>query len=302
MCVRPGTKRPARRSGPMRVGSPRAVRYAQLTLAAPVRDRMCRPSAAATAPFTTSSGPLHRISTFPWTRVACAGPGLVIRSSCAGRASVTDHSMQYRQLGRSGLMVSPICLGTMMFGGPTDEADAGRIVAHARAGRGELHRYGERLHGGPLGGDHRPLIAPQRHDWVLATKVATPVGTGPNQGGLSRVHIMKSAEDSLRRLGTDFIDIYYLHKEGPPHAARRSGECARRPRPCRQDPLLRRLEPPGVARRRDLPALRRGGHRPAGGEPALLQRLQPMPETEHLPACAHFGLGVFPTRPWPAGC
>src|SRR5947209_5102819 len=121
--------------------------------------------------------------------------------------------MQYRRLGNSGLMVSPICLGTMMFGDRTDEAEAGRIVASAReAGvnfidTADVYAKGEseRITG--------KLIAQDRDRWVLATKVANPVGEDPNRRGVSRKWISRAIDESLERLGTDYVDIYYLHKD-----------------------------------------------------------------------------------------
>ena len=74
----------------------------------------------------------------------------------AGRLGKAGATMEYRNLGRSGLKVSPICLGTMMFGGPTDEATAARIVASAARRGHQLHRHRRRIHRRPLGGDHRP--------------------------------------------------------------------------------------------------------------------------------------------------
>ena len=121
--------------------------------------------------------------------------------------------MQYRQLGRSGLKVSPICLGTMMFGGPTDEAASAKIIAKAReAGVNFIDTADAYSNGGSEEVVGR-AIANNRHAWVLATKLANPMGDDPNRGGLSRRWVLQAADESLKRLGTDFIDIYYLHKE-----------------------------------------------------------------------------------------
>jgi aryl-alcohol dehydrogenase-like predicted oxidoreductase len=121
--------------------------------------------------------------------------------------------MQYRHLGRSGLKISPICLGTMMFGGPTDEATSGRIVAKAReAGVNFIDTADAYSKGGSEQVVGR-AIANNRPNWVLATKLANPMGDDPNRGGLSRRWVLQAAEESLKRLGTEYIDIYYLHKE-----------------------------------------------------------------------------------------
>lgn len=123
--------------------------------------------------------------------------------------------MTYVSIGASGLKASRLWLGTMMFGLRTEEAEAASIVDAARdAGLNALDTAdaystgeSERMVG--------RLIAKDRARWVLATKVANPMGSGPNMGGLSRRWIMQGADDSLRRLGTDWIDLYYLHKEDP---------------------------------------------------------------------------------------
>src|SRR3989440_3020976 len=121
--------------------------------------------------------------------------------------------MEYRNLGRSGVKVSPLCLGTMNFGGPTDEAAAGRIVAKARGQGVNFIDCADAYQGGKSEEIVGRAIGNQRHDWVLATKLANQIGEGANRGGLSRKWVMQAAEESLRRLGTDYIDIYYLHKE-----------------------------------------------------------------------------------------
>src|SRR6202165_2250651 len=121
--------------------------------------------------------------------------------------------MQYRNLGRSGLKISPICLGTMMFGGPTDEATSARIVAKAREAGINFIDTADAYSGGNSEAVVGRAISNSRHDWVLATKLANPMGEDPNRGGLSRRWVLQAPDESLKRLGTDHIDIYYLHKE-----------------------------------------------------------------------------------------
>lgn len=119
--------------------------------------------------------------------------------------------MKYRNLGDSGLKVSSICLGTMMFGGRADEMVSNEIIAHAAdAGINfidvaDVYVKGksERIVG--------KSISKCRSDWILATKLGNKMGTGPNQKGLSRKYMMDAVEDSLKRLDTDYIDIYYFH-------------------------------------------------------------------------------------------
>ncbi len=122
--------------------------------------------------------------------------------------------MEYRSLGRTGVMVSPLCLGAMNFGGPTTEEDSIKILNRALEGginfidSANSYNAGEseRILGRALKQNG------QRDRLVLATKVFSRVGEDPNDGGASRWHILKSCEDSLRRLQTDHIDLYQLHR------------------------------------------------------------------------------------------
>ena len=122
--------------------------------------------------------------------------------------------MDYRRLGRSGVLVSPLCLGTMNFGGSTTEEDSFAIMQKAvDAGvnffdTANVYNQGEseRITGEFL--KKKNL----REKVVLATKVYSRVGDGPNDGGGTRYHIIKACEDSLRRLQTDHIDLYQLHR------------------------------------------------------------------------------------------
>lgn len=120
--------------------------------------------------------------------------------------------MQQKYLGRSGLKVSEICLGTMMFGGATDEATSARIVADARAHGVNFIDTADMYNAGESERVVGRAIAADRDHWVLATKVGNPMGPGPNQSGMSRKWIREAVHGSLRRLGTDFIDILYMHK------------------------------------------------------------------------------------------
>jgi len=123
-------------------------------------------------------------------------------------------TMHYRNLGASGLKVSPLWLGTMMFGDQTGEADAAAIVDAARAAginaidTADVYAKGEseRMVG--------RLIQADRSRWVVATKVANPGSEEPNDRGTSRRWITQAVEHSLRRLGTDRIDLYLLHWRG----------------------------------------------------------------------------------------
>jgi aryl-alcohol dehydrogenase-like predicted oxidoreductase len=122
--------------------------------------------------------------------------------------------MEYRKLGRSGVLVSPLCLGTMNFGGPTNEEDSFAIMQKAVDGginffdSANVYNQGEseRITGKFL--KENKL----RDQIILATKVYGRVGDLPNEGGSTRFHIIKACEDSLQRLQTDHIDLYQLHR------------------------------------------------------------------------------------------
>lgn len=120
--------------------------------------------------------------------------------------------MEYRYLGRSGLKVSQVCLGTMMFGGATDEATSARIIADAHDCGVNFIDTADMYNAGQSERVVGRAIAARRDHWVLATKVGNPMGTGPNQRGMSRKWIREAVHGSLGRLGTDFIDILYMHK------------------------------------------------------------------------------------------
>ena len=125
--------------------------------------------------------------------------------------------MEYRRLGRSGLRVSCLALGTMNFGDATPQADADRIIraaverginlldcADVYAGGESQRVVGRVLHGASL-----------RDRLILTSKVCMAVGEGPNDRGLSRRHVVDSCEASLRSLRTDRIDVFFLHRHDP---------------------------------------------------------------------------------------
>jgi aryl-alcohol dehydrogenase-like predicted oxidoreductase len=128
--------------------------------------------------------------------------------------------MEYRQLGRSGLRVSTFTLGTMGFGGTGFAANVGKIdVAGAREQIAVAKDFGVNLIDTAdvysTGWSEEILgeaLGDKRDDWLVATKVRMPMGDGPNDAGLSRHHIIRGAEASLRRLKTDHIDLYQVHE------------------------------------------------------------------------------------------
>ncbi len=128
--------------------------------------------------------------------------------------------MEYRRLGRSGLFVSALTLGTMTFGGQggfskvgaTDVAGAKRQVDMCLDAGINLFDTANIYSGGESEEILGEAISGRRDDLLLATKVRMPVGDGPNDTGLSRHHIIRQCEESLRRLGTDYIDLYQVHE------------------------------------------------------------------------------------------
>jgi len=121
----------------------------------------------------------------------------------------------YEPLGASGLKVSKLWLGTMMFGDQTDEAEAASIVDATREAGVNAIDTANAYAGGESERITGRLIQGDRERWVLATKLANPMGSGPNDRGLSRRHVMAAFDASLVRLDTDWVDVLYLHREDP---------------------------------------------------------------------------------------
>jgi len=119
--------------------------------------------------------------------------------------------MEYRRMGRTGLKVSELCLGTMTFGRGTDEAEAKRMVDLALAAGVNFFDTANAYGGGQSEVLLGKALQGRRRDAVVATKFFNPMGSGPNDSGMSRLHIMQAIDDSLRRLQMDYIDIYYIH-------------------------------------------------------------------------------------------
>ena len=209
--------------------------------------------------------------------------------------------MEYRELGRSDLKVSPLCLGTMMFGGPTDDVTAANIVARARDQGVNFIDSADGYNAGKSEEAVGRAIREHRSWWVLATKCANPTGQGPNARGLSRRHIHHAVEASLRRLDVEAIDILYLHKEDHTtplaetvHALAdliRAGKIryfgVSNYRSWRVAEICRLCDEAGI-------------DRPVASQP-LYNALNREVETEHLPACGYFGLGVVTYSPLARG-
>jgi aryl-alcohol dehydrogenase-like predicted oxidoreductase len=209
--------------------------------------------------------------------------------------------MDYRPLGRSGLKVSPLCLGTMMFGGATDPATATRITARAKDQGINFIDTADGYNAGRSEEAVGRAIGNDRAWWVLATKCANPTGDGPNARGLSRRHTIQAVEASLRRLGTETIDLLYLHKEDHTTPLAETVHALA--------DLIRagKIRYFGVSNYRawrvaEICALcdQAGIDRPIASQP-LYNALNREVEIEHLPACNNFGLGVVPYSPLARG-
>jgi aryl-alcohol dehydrogenase-like predicted oxidoreductase len=118
---------------------------------------------------------------------------------------------RYRTLGRTGVKVSPICLGTDNYGHVTPEDEAIRIINRALDAGINLLDTANAYRSEPIIGKALAENG-KRHQVIVATKVHHPVGPGPNDRDLSRLHIIQQCERSLRRLQTDYIDLYQLHR------------------------------------------------------------------------------------------
>lgn len=189
----------------------------------------------------------------------------------------------------------------MMFGGATDEAVSARIIGAARDAGINIIDTADAYNKGHSEEVVGRAIASHRHYWILCTKLCNPMGDGPNQAGLSRHWVMAAVEASLQRLGTDHIDIYYLHKEDHEtpldETVRAMGDLIKQGK-------VRYF---GVSNYRGWRVAEicnicdhLGIDRPVASQP-YYNAMNRMPEAEHLPACAHYGLGVVAYSPLARG-
>ena len=218
--------------------------------------------------------------------------------------------MKYRRLANTGIYVSELCLGAMTFGGygpfkaigALGQAEADALVHRALdAGvnffdTANVYSLGqsEEMLGAALG--------PRRRDVIVATKVRGRMGDGPNEIGLSRVHIMQQCEASLKRLGTDYIDLYQIHGPDPQHRHPGDPRSADRPRrerarcatsAARTSPAWQLMKALGVSRRHGLAEFvsTQSYYAIAGRE---LER-------EMVPLVNDQGLGLLPWSPLAGG-
>lgn len=127
--------------------------------------------------------------------------------------------MEYRRLGNSGIRVPVLSFGTATFGGrdgyevagSTDLSAARRLVSQCLEAGVSMFDTANAYSGGLAEEILGRAIGDRRDDLLISTKVAMPLGSGPNSGGSSRLHLVRAVEDCLRRLGTDWIDLLYMH-------------------------------------------------------------------------------------------
>lgn len=120
--------------------------------------------------------------------------------------------MEYRLVGRTGVRVSQLCFGTMSFGDTADEAESGRLFRRCLDAGINFFDTADVYSRGRSEEILGRLMAGVRDELVIASKVFGRMGEGVNAGGLSRRHIVRAVEDSLRRLGTDRLDFYFVHQ------------------------------------------------------------------------------------------
>jgi aryl-alcohol dehydrogenase-like predicted oxidoreductase len=209
--------------------------------------------------------------------------------------------MHHRPLGSSDLKVSALCLGTMMFGQQTPLAEAARIVDSARAHGMNFIDTADLYNKGQSEIILSQVLAGQRQQWVLASKIGNRANKQTDQGYYARPWVMEQVDAILMRLKTDYLDILYLHRDHPAEnlevVVLSLGELIKAGkirhfglsnfRGWRIAEVIRLCDAHGVPR-------------PVVCQP-YYNLLNRGPEVEILPACAHYGLGVVPYSPLARG-
>jgi aryl-alcohol dehydrogenase-like predicted oxidoreductase len=212
--------------------------------------------------------------------------------------------MKLRKLGRTGLKVSNLCLGTMTFGHAQwgcDEPTSRKIVDRFLDAGGNFIDTADVYSNGVSEEITGRAIRNKRQQVVLATKVAGPMGTGPNDLGLSRRHILDAVDASLRRLATDWIDLYQVHAYDPTtppdETLRALDDCVRagkvRYLGCSNYSAWQLMKATALAR--ELRTARFDCLQP---QYSLVCREI---EREHIPLCREEGIGVIPWSPLGGG-
>ena len=209
--------------------------------------------------------------------------------------------MEYRNVGKSGLKVSPLCFGTMQFGGLTDEKEAARILDNLRETGINFLDTADSYMDGESERVVGRLTKHDREEWVIATKAGNQRGPGVHQGSLSRKWLLNAIDYSLERLDTDYVDLYYLHHNDP---ATPLDETVA---------VMGDIVAEGKARYWGFSNYRGwqvaemvrlcdefGAPRPVIAQP-YYNAFKRTPEIDYLPACAHYGIGVAPYSPLARG-
>ncbi len=216
--------------------------------------------------------------------------------------------MNYRQLGRSALKVSELCLGTMNFGSRTSEADSFQILDHAvDAGINFIDTANQ--YGGDQGvGTTETLLGKwieqnraRRDQLVIATKVHEPMSPDVNDRGLSARHIVMACEASLKRLGVDHIDLYQMHHIDRSAPAEEIWQAMDRLITQGKIIYVGSSNFPGWAIAQTCEKASAGNRLGLVAEQSLYNLLERRAELEVLPACREYGLGLIPWSPLAGG-
>lgn len=210
-------------------------------------------------------------------------------------------AMTCAPLGASGLKVSRLWLGAMMFGDQTAHDEAARMVDAAREAGVNAIDTANSYAGGESERIVGRLIAADRERWIVATKAANPTGSGPNDRGLSRRHLLRAVDASLSRLQTDWIDVLYLHRDDETTPVEETAAAVAT--------LIEsgRVHYFGVSNFRAWRAARLAETCRAMGVPQPIVCQPPYNamtrgiETELLPCCAHYGIAVVAYSPLARG-
>jgi aryl-alcohol dehydrogenase-like predicted oxidoreductase len=211
--------------------------------------------------------------------------------------------MEYRPLGRTGVSVSPLCLGAMMFGawGNTDHEESVRIIHHALDAGINFIDTADVYSRGESEEIVRKALAGRRDKVVLATKFHGTMSDDPNDRGNSRRWIMQEVEASLRRLGTDWIDLYQVHRPEPGTDIDETlGALTDLVRAGKIRYLGSSTFPPSAIVEAQWVAERRGRERFVCEQPPYSLLVRGI-EAEVLPVCERYGMAVIPWSPLGGG-
>ena len=210
--------------------------------------------------------------------------------------------MQYRYLGRTGLKVSELCLGAMTFGRESSEEESFHMLDHFVEAGGNFidtaNVYSLGVSEEILG---RWLKSKDRDNLVIATKVRFSMGSGPNDLGLSRKHILSAVEASLRRLNTTYIDLYQVHMWDPGTPLEETLEALHRLVQSGKVRYLGASNYAGYQLQKAIDLSRQQGWEPFSCLQPLYNLLDRSVEWELLPVCEAEGVGVIPWSPLRGG-